>query len=89
MRKLFFATVFVLALFLTTSAEAAYMSRVSDLIVNSQPNAATSHIITFTVTNAVPAGGKIILTSEDAFSIPGGFSFNDVDLATASGGPFS
>jgi hypothetical protein len=70
------------------SAHAAYMSPISDLFSTSEPSVAASHIITFTVTNAIPASGTIRITPESAFSIPSGFDFTDVDVAVSSGGPY-
>jgi hypothetical protein len=89
MRRLLFGFVFASTLLSASVAEASYMSPISDLIVSSQPSTSTSHIITFTITNAIPPSGTISITPEDAFSIPGGFGVNDVDLAVSSGGPYT
>lgn len=88
MQRLFIAIVFIASLCLTESAQAAYMSPISDLVSTSNPGVSASHLIIFKVTNAVPASGSISITPESAFSIPGGFSFADVDVAVSSGGPY-
>ena len=72
-----------------STAHAAYMSPISDLITTSQPGGAASHIIIFRVHNAVPASGTIRITPENAYTIPAGFDFNDVDLAVSTGGPYA
>ncbi|MBP9757557.1 MAG: hypothetical protein KBD06_03075 [Candidatus Pacebacteria bacterium] len=87
MRRSFFVTLFALMSF-WTPVEAAYMSPISDLIVSSQPSTSTPHILTFTVTNAIPPSGTITITPESAFSIPVSFGSDDVDLAVSSGGPY-
>lgn len=89
MQRLLFAIIVCVPLFAANTASATYMSPISDLIVSSQPSTSTPHIITFTITNAIPASGTITITPEDAFSIPGGFSFTDVDFAVSSGGPYA
>ncbi len=88
MRRLFTVFIFFIALSSAQVAHASYMSPISDLIGDSAPNASTPHIITFTVTNAIPAGGTITITPEGAFSLPVSFDFTDVDLAVSNGGPY-
>ncbi len=67
------------------------LTSISDTISTSAPATSTvSHTIQFTVTNAIPASGKIVITPEvGAFTIPGGFDYTDVDLAVSTGGPYS
>lgn len=87
MRYALRAALLVLALFLTWHiATASLLLRVSDLISTSAPSSSANHTITFTLINAVPASGKITITPESAFTIPGGLSFSDIDLAVSSGG---
>ena len=63
---------------------------VSDLISTSAPGVSADHSVQFTITNNVPAGGKIIITPETGFDIPAFFDHTDVDLAiaTSTGSPF-
>ncbi len=78
--------------FFTRDASAAYLTYVRDLVSNSAPSStSTSHTVTFTLSNAVPANGKIMLTFAAAFTIPGALDFTDIDLSTAvaSSGPFT
>ena len=89
MRRILIAAIFLLALTVGQVADAAYMSPISDLITTSNPGASASHIIIFKVYNAVPASGTITITPESAFSIPGGFTFADVDVAVSNGGPYT
>lgn len=89
MNRFVYFFVLLLALFTASGAEAARLSPISDLIVNSQPSTSTTHIITFTVANPVPASGTITITPESAFEIPLGFGVSDIDLAVASGGPYT
>ncbi len=89
MKQFIYLVVFLSALFFASAVEAARLSPISDLIVDSRPSTSTPHIITFTVPTAVPASGTITITPEDAFSIPLSFSVNDVDFALASGGPYA
>lgn len=70
------------------SVSAADLTQVSDRVLNSAPGVSTDHIISFTVTNPVPAGGKIVITPEQGeFSLPNTFDYTDVDFlqATSSG----
>ena len=69
-------------------ANAAYLTKVSDTISDSTPSAtSTNHTIQFTVTNTIPAGGKIVITPQATagfpFTIPAALDFTDVDVATA------
>lgn len=89
MKQFVFIFVFCIGLFSASAVDAAYMSPISDLIVDSRPSTSTPHIITFTVTNAVPPSGSFTITPESAFELPVSFSLNDVDFALASGGPYA
>ncbi len=66
------------------------LTYVSDLISTSAPSTAASHTIQFTVANAIPAGGHIVITPQaSAFTIPASLDHIDVDLAVATGvGPY-
>lgn len=65
------------------------LTYVSDLISTSAPTATASHTIQFTVTQAIPASGRIIITLQaGAFSIPAGLDYTDVDIAVATSGPY-
>lgn len=67
------------------STEAASLTQVRDLITTSAINAQASHAIDFTVTNAVPASGKIVITPQsNSVTIPALFDFTDVDMLVAS-----
>jgi hypothetical protein len=87
----FLSALFLLFLVWVTPAEAGVLTQFSDLIDSSRPATSTNHTITFTMPNAVPAGGKIVIVPEvGSVTIPAAFDFTDVDFLTAtSGGPFS
>ncbi|MBP9669340.1 MAG: hypothetical protein KBE09_03555 [Candidatus Pacebacteria bacterium] len=73
-------------------ASAASLTIVSDTITTSAPSATSTHTIRFTVTNAVPPSGTIVLTPHtNAFEIPFDFGVEDIDFAyaTTSGGPYT
>ncbi|MBI2120800.1 MAG: hypothetical protein HYT94_04220 [Parcubacteria group bacterium] len=68
---------------------ASSLTVVRDTISTSIPSASATHEIMFTVTNALPPSGKIIITPEDgAFIIPAAFNFLDADLAVAASGSY-
>jgi len=70
-------------------ASAGRLTFVSDTIANSAPNATTTHTFQFTVTNAIPASGTIVISSpEGALNIPAGMDFTDVDIAIATSSGF-
>lgn len=77
--------------FYTPIAHAGVLTQFSDLIDSSQPATSTNHTITFTMPNAVPVGGKVILTpASGSVTIPAAFDVTDVDFLTAtSAGAFS
>ena len=61
------------------------MSLVSDRISLSWPDTGVSHTISFLTTAAIPLSGKIVITPENGiFTIPSGFDYTDIDLATSS-----
>lgn len=71
---------------------AASLTVVRDTIANSAPSATTTHTIQFTVTNAVPPSGTIVITPHtNAFEIPFDFGVEDIDFAyaTTSNGPYT
>ena len=85
-------TLALIFFFVLLPARAARLDRVRDLIQKSWPGATTTHEIRFTLTNGIPAGGRIILTPElNQFEIPASFDYTDIDLATSSSvsGPFT
>lgn len=72
------------------TAHAEVLVSVSDLISTSAPNATSTHIITFTLSSAVPASGTIrIVPQEGAYSLQSGFDYTDVDFEVSSGGAFA
>lgn len=72
------------------SAEARALRQVRDLVSTSVRSATSTHEISFTVTTAVPASGTIVLTPQaGSFSIPADLDATDVDIAVASGGPYT
>ncbi len=89
MRRLLAVLMVLIPLTCAHTVHAGYMSPMSDLISTSKPSTAASHIFIFKVTNSIPASGSITITPENAFSIPVGFGFSDVDLAVSSGGPYA
>jgi len=86
-------TILACALFVCATpsfAAAASLTFVRDTITDSGPSATSSHVIEFTATNAVPAGGQIVITPQASrFTIHSAFSFSDTDLAVAPGSTFS
>lgn len=80
-----------LVLFYAPPAFAGTLTHVSDLLSTSAPGTSTvSHTIQFTLANTLPASGKIVITPEsEAFSVPGGFDYTDVDLAVSNGGAYT
>lgn len=68
---------------------AGTLSRISDLISTSAPNATSTHIVQFSLGSNVPAGGKIVFGPTDgAYLLESGLNFNDLDFSVSSGGPF-
>ncbi|MFM2330856.1 MAG: Dockerin type domain [Candidatus Parcubacteria bacterium] len=71
------------------SADASMLSFVRDLISTSAPTTGASHAIEFTVAQAIPASGRIVVVPEGAFSFPVGFNVSDVSLLVSTGGPYA
>ncbi len=70
-------------------AHASLMDMVSDLISTSVPGVPADHRLQFTTTHAIPPGGTITITPDsDAFVIPDGFDYTDVDLAVWDGSAY-
>ena len=66
---------------------AATLTFVSDLISTSAPSTIASHAVQFTVTDAIPPGGAIIITPEaGAFTIPPDLDESDIEFSVSSGG---
>ncbi len=81
----------ILSLFVALAplAHATVMDMVSDLIIDSAPGVPTNHRLQFTVPNAIPPSGTIVVTLQDgAFSIPSSFDYTDVDLAVWNGSTY-
>lgn len=75
----------VLIFFFAHTLFAAPLTFIRDTIGTSAPSLPATHEIQFTVANAVPSGGKIIIVPEPgAFIIPAAFNFLDADLAVAT-----
>ena len=82
-RRLFFHASFFL--FLASPVSAGTLSFIRDTIGTSAPSLPATHEIMFTVANAVPPGGKIVITPQSgAFIIPAALNFLDADLAIAT-----
>jgi len=72
-------------LLLVSSVSAAPLSFVRDVIGTSAPSLPATHEVMFTATNAIPPGGKIVITPEAGeFIIPGALNFLDADVAVAT-----
>ena len=66
---------------LPSKAEGAGLTSISDTISTSVPGAGANHVVKFTVTNTVPASGKIIITPQaGAFTMPAGLDYTDIDF---------
>lgn len=83
-------------IFVVSCAYAGYMHthaslllQVRDLISTSAPSAAATHTIEFTLGQTIPVSGTIILSFPSEITIPSGVSYEDVDFAVSTGGPFS
>ena len=69
-------------LFFGFQASASTLSFVSDTISDSAPGATTtSHLIRFTATTTIPAGGKILIDFSAGFTMPASLDFTDIDFA--------
>lgn len=90
MRWSLFLTLFVFLGVVGCTAYAGTLTYISDLIATSAPATSTAHTVQFTVQNAVPPSGHIIITPESgAFTIPATLDYEDIDLAVSSGGPYA
>lgn len=70
---------------LASPVSAGTLSFIRDTIGTSAPSLPATHEVMFTVTNAIPPGGKIVVTPQSGeFIIPAGLNFLDVDLAVAT-----
>lgn len=66
-------------------AEAANLLFISDTISASAPSANSNHAIQFTLVNAVPASGKIVITPQSGFfTISAGLDYTDLDFLVDS-----
>jgi len=66
-------------------ARAANLTFVSNTLSTSNLAANANHTIKFTVTNAIPASGKIIITPQaEAFTIPAQLDYTDIDITDDS-----
>ncbi|MDP3971928.1 MAG: hypothetical protein Q8P61_03335 [Candidatus Nanopelagicales bacterium] len=73
---------FGLSVMQKTSTRAAPISQMRDLISESGASLPANHTISFTLLNAVPPSGSIVITPEDAdFTIPAAMDHEDVDLS--------
>jgi hypothetical protein len=78
---LLFAVAFIFSFSLV---RATSLVHVSDIISTSKPGADSNHAIKFKTPQFIPPGGKIILDfEENAFEIPAGLDFTDIDLKVA------
>jgi hypothetical protein len=74
--------------FIPHHVSAASLLALSDVISDSRlSGTSTTHVITFTTVNAIPANGSIIIVPEatgaSSFTIPALLDVNDIDLAVA------
>lgn len=75
-----------------TADATVYMSKISDLLTTSAPNAFTNQTIRFTLNQAIPPGGAIeLFFNEGGFSIPSTLNYTDVDVSVGAvyGGPYT
>lgn len=88
----FLLAIFFLVAFSVTvsSARAGVLVSVSDLISASAPSATSTHILTFTLSSALPPSGTIaIVPQAGAYSVQSGFNYTDVDFEVASSSSFA
>jgi hypothetical protein len=84
-RFYFYLVIFTLSFLLFNSASAGTLTPIRDVIGTSAPSLAATHEIRFTAENAVPPGGKIVITPDaGAFIIPAALNFLDADLSVAT-----
>jgi len=71
-------------------AIASQLSFVSDTITDSRPSFPANHTVLFSVPDAVPASGEIVISFEGTpFAIDPSFSYSDMDLAYSTSSPTS
>ena len=64
-----------------TSVYGASLTYISDTVSSSNPGVLVNHRITFTISNGIPASGKIVITPQSGeFTIPGSLDYTDIDL---------
>src|SRR5262245_2258110 len=87
---LFVVACLAAAVFAVHVYAAGILTFISDVISTSAPAASATHTVQFTLANAVPPSGSIVITLEpDAFDIPAAFDYTDVDFAVStSSGPY-
>jgi hypothetical protein len=67
------------------SLAASNFSKTSDTISSSWPLGPSNHLVRAKVNTAIPGGGKIIVQFQTGmFTIPDGFDFSDIDIATST-----
>lgn len=70
----------------------SYLTYVTDTLSNTHPASTTNHTIRFTLAQAIPPSGSIVVDfSGGGFVIPGALNFSDVDISSSPtrGGPYS
>jgi hypothetical protein len=78
-------TFFVFFLSAQYSTALGNLLLIREEITNSRPGVETPHTLILQTFNAIPPSGKIVITPENqAFILPAGFDYTDVDFATSS-----
>lgn len=75
-----------------TADATVYMSKISDLLSTSAPDAYTNQTIRFTLNQAIPPNGAIeLFFNQGGFSIPATLNYTDVDVSIGAvyGGPYA
>lgn len=73
------------SLFHIPVVSAGTLTPIRDTIGTSAPSLPAAHEVMFTVANAIPPGGKIVITPQSgAFIVPAAMDFLDADLAVAT-----
>lgn len=73
--------------FFCSASSASNLYRVYDKIDYPYPSTSTNHVLYFTFGQTVPQSGRIVVSfQDDGISIPGGFDYQDLDLALAASG---
>lgn len=85
LQTIIFASIILYSLFSIPFASAGTLTPIRDTIGTSAPSLPATHEVMFTATNAIPAGGKIVIfPRETGLIIPAGLNFLDADLAVAT-----